>query len=231
MLCLIWSLDCCAIAARVTAILLLCPSLFRQAIACHDRAMLCHCSVSQCFAVAMPLTSSAVSAVNALPLLCSSEHWLIFAHLCLSMAMHISAFPFLCLTSQFHASAFLNLASRFPLKACPYRASAIQIPAVPWLFTGFLCRSRDSRIRRQSGPCPATQIYSVACQNLAELIRLNSVRCFSNFLPSETSFGCVSPAPQTSESSIIEPLTDCVHVTVDHAFNGELQLCSSCYRL
>ena len=226
MLCLIWSLDCCAIAARVTAILLLCPSLFRQAIACHDRAMLCHC-----FAVSMPLTSSAYQ-IPAYPLRSlRSMHFLCSSHLCLCMAMHISAFPFLCLTSQFHASAFLNLASRFPLKACPCRAIAIQIPAVPWLFTGFLCRSRDSRIRRQSGPFPATQIYSVACHNLAELIRRNSVRCFSDFFPSETSLGCVPPAPQTSESSIIEPLTDCVHVTVNHAFNGELQLCTSCYRL
>ena len=194
-------------------------------------SVLCRSNATHFLRLPNPRISSAVSAVNALPLLCSSEHWLIFAHLCLCMAMHISALPFLCLTSQFHASAFLNLASRFPLKACPCRAIAIQIPAVPWLFTGFLCRSRDSRIRRQSGPFPATQTYSIACHILAELIHLNAVRCFSDFFPSETSLGCVPPAPQTSESSIIEPLTDCVHVTVNHAFNGELQLCTSCYRL
>lgn len=220
-------------------------------------SVLCRIDASHFLRLPNPRISSAVSAVNALPLLCSSEPWLIFAHLCLCMAMHISAFPFLCpasqilaqahllyglpfrgtsalrfaFSSQCHATAFLNLASRFPLKACPCRASAIQIPAVPWLFTGFLCRSRDSRIRRQSGPFPATQIYSVACHNLAELIRRNSVRCFSDFFPSETSLGCVPPAPKSTESSIIEPLTDCVHVTVDHALNGELQLCASCYRL
>ena len=171
---------------------------------------------------------------------CIYQHFLSSAPPHKSLLRHICSMDCLCrgtsavrfaFSSQCHATAFLNLASRFPLKACPCRASAIQIPAVPWLFTGFLCRSRDSRIRRQSGPCHATQNYSVACQNLAELIRLNSVRCFSNFLPSETSFGCVSPATKSTEPSIIEPLTDCVHVTVDHAFNGELQLCSSCYRL
>lgn len=178
MLCLIRSLDCCAIAARVTAILLLCPSLFRQAIACHDRAMLCHCSVSQCFAVSMPLTSS-VYQIPAYPLLslrsmpfhysahqsiglslliyasawqCIYQHFLSSAPPHKSLLRHICSMDCLCLfrgtsavrfafSSQCHATAFLNLASRFPLKACPCRASAIQIPAVPWLFTEYLCHS------------------------------------------------------------------------------------------
>lgn len=140
MLCLIWSLDCCAIAARVTAILLLCPSLFRQAIACHDRAMLCHCSVSQCFAVAIPLTSSAyqipaypLRSLRSMPFLCSS-------HLCLCMAMHISAFPFLCPASQILAQAHLlyGLPLHFPWHICcslrllipvPCRCTTIQINA------------------------------------------------------------------------------------------------------
>ena len=113
-------------------------------------SVLCRSNVTHFLRLPNPRISSAVSAVNALPLLCSSEHWLIFAHLCLCMAMHISALPFLCpasqilaqahllyglpfrgtsavrfaFSSQCHATAFLNLASRFPLKACPCRASA-----------------------------------------------------------------------------------------------------------
>ena len=105
MLCLIWSLDCCAIAARVTAILLLCPSLFRQAIACHDRAMLCHCSVSQCFAVAMPLTYSAYQ-IPAYPLLSlRSMPFHYSAHQSIGLSLLIYASAWQCIYQHFLSSA------------------------------------------------------------------------------------------------------------------------------
>jgi len=165
LLCLIRSLDCCAIAARVTAILLLCPSLFRQAIACHDRAMLCHCSVSQCFAVAIPLTSSAYQ-IPAYPLRSLR-----------SMPFHYSAHQSFGLSLLIYASAWQCIYQHFLSSAPPHKSLLRHICSMDCLclFRGTSAVRFAFSSKCHSVPLRPKLGFSVPSQGLSL-----PCRCYSN---------------------------------------------------